>query len=79
MINVVRQHWAVENKLHWVLDIVFNDDQCRIRKGNAPRNIAIIKKTVLNLLQLIKKIKPRVSVRAMRKLAGWDFDFLDSI
>lgn len=79
LLNVVRQHWGVENQLHWVLDIVFNDDQCRIRKGNAPRNIAIIKKTALNLLQMIKKTKPRVSLKAMRKLAGWDHTFLDSV
>ncbi len=79
ILKSIREHWGVENKLHWVLDIVFNDDQCRIRKGNAPRNIAIIKKTVLNLLQIIKKTKPRVSLKAMRKLAGWDHSFLDSV
>jgi predicted transposase YbfD/YdcC len=75
----IRQHWGVENKLHWVLDVAFNDDQSRIRKGNAPRNIAVIKKTVLNLLQIIKRDRPRVSLKAMRKLAGWDHDFLDSV
>ncbi len=79
--HAVRQHWGVENKLHWVLDICFNDDQSRIRirKGNAPRNIAIVKKTVLNLLQVIKKTKPRISLKAMRKLAGWDQGFLDTV
>ena len=77
--NAVREHWGVENKLHWVLDVVFNDDQCRIRKGNAPRNIAIVKKTVLNLLQIIKKTMPRVSLKAMRKLAGWENGFLDTV
>ena len=77
--QAVRQHWGVENKLHWVLDVCFNDDQSRIRKGNAPRNIAIIKKTVLNLLQMIKKDRPRISLKRMRKLAGWDHDFLDSV
>ena len=79
LLNAVRQHWGVENKLHWVLDVSFNDDQCRIRKGNAPRNIAIVKKTALNLLQIIKRDKPRVSLKAMRKLAGWDNGFLDSV
>jgi predicted transposase YbfD/YdcC len=79
ILNAIRQHWGVENKLHWVLDISFNDDQSRIRKGNAPRNIAVIKKTVLNLLQIIKKTKPRVSLKAMRKLAGWNHEFLDSV
>ena len=77
--NAIRQHWGVENKLHWVLDICFIDDQMRIRKGNAPRNIAIIKKTVLNLLNIIKKDKPRISLKCMRKLAGWDHEFLDSV
>lgn len=77
--QAVREHWGVENQLHWVLDIVFADDQSRIRKGNAPRNIAIVKKTVLNLLRIIKQTKPRVSLKAMRKLAGWDHNFLDSV
>jgi predicted transposase YbfD/YdcC len=77
--KAIRQHWGVENKLHWILDVCFNDDQSRIRKGNAPRNIAIIKKTGLNLLQMIKKDRPRISLKRMRKLAGWDHDFLDSV
>ncbi len=79
ILKAVRQHWQVENNLHWVLDVCFEDDQSRIRKGNAPRNIAIIKKTVLNLLQIIKKNMPRVGFKAMRKLAGWSHDFLDSV
>lgn len=78
-LQAVRHHWHVENQLHWVLDVVFSDDQSRIRKGNAPQNIAIIKKTVLNLLRIIKKTMPRVSFKAMRKLAGWDQSFLDKV
>jgi predicted transposase YbfD/YdcC len=77
--NAVRQHWGIENKLHWVLDISFGDDQSRIRKGNAPRNMAVVKKTALNLLQIIKKERPRVSLKRMRKLAGWDHGFLDTV
>jgi predicted transposase YbfD/YdcC len=77
--NAVRQHWGIENKLHWVLDICFGDDQSRIRKGNAPRNMAVIKKTTPNLLQIIKKERPRVSLKRMRKLAGWDHSFLDTV
>ena len=77
--RAVRQHWGIENNLHWVLDMVFGDDQSRIRKGNAPRNMAIIKKTVLNLLRNIKKDKPRISLKAMRKWAGWDENFLNSV
>lgn len=77
--HAIRQHWGVENKLHWVLDICFGDDQSRTRKGNAPRNMAVIKKTVLNLLQIIKKDRPRASLKRMRKLAGWDNDFLNAV
>lgn len=79
ILNATRQHWGVENKLHWVLDICFNDDQSRIRKGNAPRNIAIIKKTALNLMQTIKQNNPRLSFKRMRKLAGWNHTFLDTV
>lgn len=78
-LNAVRQHWGIENKLHWVLDVCFGDDQSRIRKGNAPTNVAIIKKAVLNLLRLVKKDYPRVSLKRMRKLAGWDYGFMDTV
>ena len=77
--NAIRQHWGVENKLHWVLDMSFGDDQSRIRKGNAPRNMAIVKKTVLNLLQIVKKDMKRISLKRMRKLAGWDNQFLNTV
>lgn len=79
ILNVVRQHWGVENKLHWVLDITFGDDQSRIRKGNAPRNMALVKKTVLNLLNIVKKASPRLSLKRMRKMAGWDNLFLEKV
>ena len=79
ILHAVREHWGIENKLHWVLDICFGDDQSRIRKGNAPRNIAIIKKTALNLMSIIKKASPRISLKRMRKKAGWDNDFLETI
>lgn len=76
---MIRQHWGIENKLHWVLDVCFAEDQSRIRKGNAPRNIAIIKKTALNLLQIIKATRPRISLKRMIKFAGWDNDFLNEV
>jgi len=77
--NAIQQHWGIENKLHWVLDVCFSDDQSRIRKGNAPRNIAIIKKTALNLMQIVKPHYPRISLKRMRKLAGWDNTFLEAV
>ena len=79
ILEVTRQHWGIENSLHWVLDVCFGDDQSRIRKGNAPGNIAIIRKCALNLLQKIKQERPRASIKRLRKLAGWDNDFLDMV
>lgn len=61
------------------LDMTFNDDQSMIRKGNAPQNMAVIKKTVMNLLRIIKQTRLRTSMKAMRKLADWDQNFLDEI
>ncbi len=52
--KTIRAHWAIENTLHWILDISFRDDDSRIRRGNAPENIAIIKHMALNMLQKAK-------------------------
>jgi len=79
MLTAIRQHWGIENRLHWILDVSFGADQSRIRKGNAPQNIAVIRKCALNLLQQIKKDMPRASIRRLRKLAGWDEDFLNTV
>lgn len=69
----VRQHWAIENNLHWSLDVVFREDHAKIRKDNGPRNIALIRKIVLNVLKNDTKW-PKVSFRGRRKMAGWDDD-----
>lgn len=72
-----RSHWAVENSLHWVLDMSFGDDQSRIRKDNAPMNMAIVKHATLNLINKFKP--PRQTIKRLRKLAGWDDNVLSSI
>ena len=73
----VRAHWAIENGLHWVLDMSFGEDQSRIRKGHATANVAVIRHAVLNA---INRIKPeRQSVKRMRKMAGWGNDVLQDI
>lgn len=74
--NPIRNHWGVES-LHWVLDVTFNEDQSRIRKGNAPQNMAVIRHIVLNMIKMAKP--PKISIRATRKLAGWDQDTLLNI
>ena len=73
---VVRDHWAVENALHWVMDMVFRDDECRLRTEHAPANFTTIKHTAHNL---IRRAKTRDSIRLRRKFAAWDDDFLASL
>jgi hypothetical protein len=73
--------WAIENSLHWVLDMSFGDDQSRIRKENAPQAMAIVRHIALNLLQLTKinTEMTRISIKALIKLAGWSDDALSLI
>lgn len=68
-----RDHWSVENCLHWTLDMTFNEDASRIRSKNAPENIAMIRHTALNLLRQAKTNKYKnSSLKGLRKKAGWD-------
>lgn len=67
--RAVRGHWGIENQLHWVLDVVFREDACRVRKDHAPRNFSTIRQMGLCL---IRKVKGKLSIRGTRKLAGWD-------
>ena len=76
-LTAVRSHWGIENQLHWVLDMSFGEDQSRIRKQNAPTNVAIIRHAALNMIRQVKT--KRVSVSRMRKSAGWDNSVLTSI
>lgn len=75
--RVIRSHWAIENTLHWVMDVSFHDDESRIRKGFAPENMAVIKHAAINLLQ--KNKKKRESIKQLRKIAGWDNERLYQI
>ena len=73
---ILRSHWAVENSLHWVMDMVFRDDECRVRTEHAPANFTTIKHMALNL---IRNAPGKDSLRLRRKVAAWDDDFLASI
>src|SRR4029453_8633005 len=73
---IVRSHWAIENSLHWVMDMVFRDDECRVRTHNAPANFTTLKHMSHNL---IRRAPGRNSLRVRRKLAAWDDDFLASL
>lgn len=73
---VIRSHWAVENSLHWVMDMVFRDDECRVRTDHAPANFTTIKHMAQNL---IRRAPGKDSLRLRRKVAAWDDDFLASL
>ena len=73
---IVRSHWAIENSLHWVMDMVFRDDECRVRTQHAPANFTTIKHMAHNLLRLAPG---KDSIRLRRKVAAWDDQFLANI
>lgn len=71
--EVVRSHWGIENSLHWVLDVTFNEDQSRIRKGGSPDNFALLRRFAINILSLDTS---KESTRKKRKRAAWDENYL---
>ena len=74
MLRAVRSHWGIENSLHWVLDIAFDEDHQRVRKDNGPANFAVLRHIALNLLKQDKTVK--VGIKAKRLKAGWDEPYL---
>jgi predicted transposase YbfD/YdcC len=72
--HYVRAHWGLENNLHWILDMAFDEDHCRIRQGYAEQNMAILRHISLNLLTSDKDNK--VGIKIKRQTAGWDNDYL---
>lgn len=71
---IIRNHWAIENKLHWCLDVAFGEDLNRKRTGNASQNFSLINKIALNLAKQEKSCKR--GIKAKRLKAGWDNDYL---
>lgn len=69
-----RDHWGIENRLHWVLDIVFREDDSRVRKDRAPQNLAVLRHIALNLLKHERSAK--LGVKNKRLRAGWDPAYL---
>lgn len=74
--SIIRSHWAIENSLHWVLDMNFRDDECRIRKDHGPANFTTIKHMAINLL---RRSSSKNSLRMRRKNAAWNDDYLVSL
>jgi predicted transposase YbfD/YdcC len=72
--RAVRQHWGIENSLHWVLDVAFNEDRMRQRDRNGIENLALLNRLAVSLLRQDKTIK--AGVKCKRKAAGWDDNYL---
>jgi predicted transposase YbfD/YdcC len=73
LLQIVRSHWGIENRLHWILDVVFHEDASRTRKDNGPENLAILRRLALNI---IRSHPDRISMRQKLKRAAWDDNFL---
>ena len=74
--RAVRTHWSIENGVHWVLDVTFDEDRARNRKDHGPENLAILRKLALNVL---KRSRPDISIRRKRKRCGWSDAFARSV
>jgi len=72
--RIIRQHWSVENSLHWSLDVTFGEDQSRVRTGQADHNLSIMRRLVLNLIKKDKSLKLGIQSKRMR--AAWDNAYL---
>jgi len=74
LLTIVREHWGIENRLHWTLDVVLDEDLARNRKDNAPANLAILRRLALNIARAHPDNK--TSMRGKLKRAGWDESFM---
>ena len=74
VLRIVREHWTIENSLHWPLDVILDEDLARNRKDNAPANLAVLKRLALNIVRAHPDTK--TSLRGKLKRAGWNDDFL---
>ncbi len=77
MLSVIRTHWAVENDLHWSLDVAFREDESRVRQGHAQENLALMRRLALSLLK--QDTTTKAGIAARRKKAGWSHDYLLSL
>jgi predicted transposase YbfD/YdcC len=77
MLFIIRSHWGIENNVHWVLDVAFLEDECRIRNGNGPENFNVLRHIALTLLKREKTCKR--GILAKRGIAGWNEAYLEKV
>lgn len=75
-LKVIRGHWGIENSLHWILDVVFDEDRSRVRKDHGPENLALLRRLAVSLL---KAEGSKGSIRGKRLIAGWNNDFMERV
>lgn len=75
--TAIRRHWMIENGLHWVLDVGFNEDASRVRERTAARNLALLRRIALNLARAVTTLK--ASLKGKRKSAAWDNAFMATL
>ena len=73
-LTAVRDHWHIENRVHWILDMTFREDDCRLRKGNGAQNFALLRHIALTLLKQERTLKRGIKNKRLR--CGWDPDYL---
>lgn len=71
--KAIRSHWGIENSLHWVLDVEFDEDRSRIRRDNAPENIAAVRHVALNLLKQEKTLKTSIGKKRLKCAMSNDY------
>ena len=73
----IRSHWGIENSLHWILDVALNEDDCKIRKDNAPQNFAVLRHIAVNLLG--KEKSKKLGIKNKQFLAAMDDNYLAKV
>jgi predicted transposase YbfD/YdcC len=75
--RLIRSHWSIENQFHWVLDVSFGEEACRVRVGDGAQNLTILRRIALNLLKQEKTAKAKLNHKRLR--AGWNTDYLQTV
>lgn len=78
-LKISRNHWAIENGLHWSLDVIFGEDKSRKRNNNVAENFSVILKVILKILQEKQAINKKISIKRMRKIASWNLEYLEKL